>query len=86
MSASPRRTQTLVQLTDELVAELDACAGKRGESRSALIRRALRDYLDADAARDADQRLVEGYTRIPDGEFDAMHEQALRASMRDLPW
>jgi hypothetical protein len=59
------RTQTMVQLTDELVELLDRVAERRGLSRSALIRilleRSLRDEREAMVTRS----IVDGYTRIP---------------------
>lgn len=59
------RTQTLVQLSDELLAQLDARAAREGRSRSDLIREALAAYLAADRQADIDRLIVEGYTRYP---------------------
>jgi plasmid stability protein len=59
------RTQTLVQLSDDLVAQLDAEAARRGVSRSALIREVLRDHLAARSEADIDRRILDGYRRIP---------------------
>lgn len=39
------RTQTMVQLSDELVAALDDEAERRNMSRSALIRQAVTEFL-----------------------------------------
>lgn len=64
------RTQTLVQLSDALVAALDQRAAKHGVSRSQLIREAveahLRDDLDAEISR----RIVAGYERFPQASTD----------------
>lgn len=59
------RTQTLVQLSDDLVARLDAEAARRRVSRSALIRTAVEALLEgsAEAARTA--TIVDGYRRVP---------------------
>lgn len=66
------RTQTMVQLTDELIEALDARASREGVSRSHLIRRAIEELLAADRSAAIDRRIVEGYTRMPQGgRFDA---------------
>ncbi len=64
------RVQTMVQLSDELLADLDQVAVKRGISRSALIRELLEGSLAPgrlDAIGDA---IVAGYQRVPAGEPD----------------
>lgn len=64
------RTQTLVQLTTELVETLDHEANRRNLSRSALIREILeKEFADALRA-EIDRKIVEGYTRIPPGTPD----------------
>jgi metal-responsive CopG/Arc/MetJ family transcriptional regulator len=65
------RTQTLVQLSDELLAQLDARAAREGRSRSELIREALSGYLAADREADIDRRIVEAYTRQPQEDLGA---------------
>jgi plasmid stability protein len=59
------RTQTLVQLSDELVAAITVEAARRGLSRSALIREVLQDYLDAQGEASVGRRIAEGYRRMP---------------------
>lgn len=59
------RTQTMVQLSDELVDAVSKEAERQGVSRSALIRRALQDYLDARAEASIGRQIAEGYARIP---------------------
>jgi metal-responsive CopG/Arc/MetJ family transcriptional regulator len=59
------RTQTLVQLNEDLLARLDERAAREGRSRSALIRDALATYLYDDIAGQTDQAIVAGYTRVP---------------------
>jgi len=59
------RAQTLVQLTDELLARLDQRAVQQGRSRSDLIRAAIEAYMAADIEAELDRQIVEGYTRIP---------------------
>ncbi|MBI2237044.1 MAG: ribbon-helix-helix protein, CopG family [Actinobacteria bacterium] len=59
------RKQVLVQLDDELVAELDRRAKKGGTSRSELIRRAIAAHLRDLDWEEKDRILVETYERIP---------------------
>lgn len=59
------RTQTLVQLTDELLERLDARATREGRSRSELVREAIANYLAADREAEIDRLLVDAYTRQP---------------------
>ena len=79
------RRQTLVQLSDELVAALDERAARRGVSRSQLIRAAIEQYIATDEEAEIDRAIVEGYTRIPPGELDEWLEAAARESARYLP-
>jgi len=55
------RTQTMVQLSDELVRLLDEEAARRGLSRSALIREAVEAHL----ASSVGHAVADGYRRIP---------------------
>jgi predicted transcriptional regulator len=64
------RTQTMVQLNDDLLTLLDQRASMEGVSRSQLIRNALEAYLAADRAAALDRLIVEGYARMPQAEFD----------------
>ena len=62
------RREVLVQLDDELVAELDALAQRVGVSRSALLRRGAVALLAADRLARADARLATAYRdQPPDG-------------------
>lgn len=65
------RTQTLVQLSDELVQLLDARAARCGVSRSAVVREAVEAYLHDEGTEAAGRRIVDGYTRVPPGTPDA---------------
>jgi metal-responsive CopG/Arc/MetJ family transcriptional regulator len=81
------RTQTLVQLTEELLRRLDERAAREGRSRSALIRDAIEAYLyDEEKAR-IDREIVEGYERMPitDEEL-AIAERETREMIREEPW
>ncbi|HYT79323.1 MAG TPA: ribbon-helix-helix protein, CopG family [Actinomycetota bacterium] len=79
------RAQTLVQLTDELLAALDQQAVATRRSRSDLIREAIDRYLTAEAAVEADRQIVEGYRRIPQ-EADPFGEAMARDSIAAEPW
>ena len=79
------RQQTLVQLTDELLALLDEKAAKEGTSRSELIRRAIERFLRDERRAAIDAAIVEGYTRIPD-EDDPWAHAAARRSIAEEPW
>lgn len=61
----------MVQLTDDLVTELDAHAADLGVSRSALIREALTTYLSERRAADIGRRIADGYRARPPDEPDA---------------
>jgi hypothetical protein len=65
------RTQTLVQLTDDLLRLLDEEAGERGISRSALIREVLTEHLAARQTTQVSRRIIEGYERTPPARPDA---------------
>ena len=77
------RKEVLVQLDDELVAQLDALAEREGTSRSELLRRGALAVLDATAERDDDAALVEAYRRTP--QDPAMVRSARRLAARTTP-
>ena len=82
------RTQTLVQLNDELVALMDQRAARLRRSRSDLIRKALEQFLADDAEAEVSRQIVEGYTRIPqeDDELEASARRAGIEAIREEPW
>jgi predicted DNA-binding protein len=65
------RTQTMVQLTQELLESLDEAASRRGVSRSALIRELVIDGLRRAEADAIGERIADGYRRIPQAAPDA---------------
>ena len=80
------RRQTLVQLTDELVALLDERAAKTGRSRSEVIRAAIERELAAEREAAIDAAIVEGYRRIPPSEHDPWAEASAKRSIAAEPW
>jgi Arc/MetJ-type ribon-helix-helix transcriptional regulator len=79
------RREVLVQLSDELVARVDAQAARSRRSRSSLIREAIERYVEPDPAATADALIVDGYTRIPpDEDLGAVWGAA--ASLAAEPW
>lgn len=81
-----RRTQTLVQLDESLVASLDERAGARGTSRSALIRVAIEAYLAADVDASIDAAILEGYRRVPATEPSPITQLTAQAAIDEEPW
>jgi predicted transcriptional regulator len=84
---SVARTQTLVQLSEELLRRLDERAAREGRSRSALIRDAVEAYLyDEENAR-IDREIREGYERFPETEGELREaEREAREAIREEPW
>lgn len=81
------RTQTLVQLSDELLRRLDERAAREGRSRSALIRDAIEAYLADEARDEISRQIIEGYERIPETEEEmAVAEREGREAVREEPW
>lgn len=79
------RTQTLVQLSDELLSQLDARVAREGRSRSELIREAVAGYLADDREAEIDRRIVEAYTRQPQEDLLSAEATAL-AMVSGEPW
>lgn len=84
------RTQTMVQLSDELIERLDVEAQRAGQSRSAFIRQILSERLaELDTSAKIEQ-WIEGYRRIPPGvvdewgDLEAAGDDAGRRLARDL--
>jgi metal-responsive CopG/Arc/MetJ family transcriptional regulator len=79
------RTQTLVQLSDELLAQLDARAARESTSRSELIRQALASFLRQDVEAAIDREIVESYTRRPQEDLLGA-ELTARGMIEAEPW
>jgi metal-responsive CopG/Arc/MetJ family transcriptional regulator len=81
------RTQTLVQLTAELLRRLDERAAREGRSRSALIRDAIEAYLTDEARDEISRQIIAGYERIPDTDEELAAAFAeTREAIREEPW
>lgn len=80
------RTQTIVQLSDELLAELDSLRKQTGGgSRSEMIREALELYLAQRNDERIDAAIVAGYTRVPPAE-DFVSLNLLRSALEEESW
>lgn len=83
------RTQTLVQLNDELLAHLDQRAGRERRSRSDLIREAIEKYLSEDVEAELSRQIVAGYERIPqkdDDDLMRLAEVNAKRTIGEEPW
>jgi metal-responsive CopG/Arc/MetJ family transcriptional regulator len=78
------RTQTLVQLSDELLQQLDSYRAREGRSRSEVVREAIERYLAADREAEIDRLIVEAYTRQPPE--DIWNKQAAQQMISAEPW
>ena len=78
------RTQTLVQLSDDLLTRLDARRGREGRSRSELVRDAIERYLAEDREAEIDRLIVEAYTRLPPE--STADDAFARRMIADEPW
>lgn len=79
------RQQTLVQLSDELLAVIDQQAAMEGISRSVLIRRAIEAHVVDARNAEIDRAIVDGYRRIPQ-EPDPWAEATVREQIAEEPW
>jgi metal-responsive CopG/Arc/MetJ family transcriptional regulator len=73
------RKQVIVQLDDGILSALDRAAEEAGLSRSELLRRAARLYLEALEEATLDRQHAEGYRRFPPTDEDIAW---VEASMR----
>jgi Arc/MetJ-type ribon-helix-helix transcriptional regulator len=79
------RTQVIVQFTDHLLSALDQHAVQAGRSRSKVIREAVEAYLGQLPEAEADRRLIDSYTRMPQEDWPGTY-QSLRESIEEEPW
>jgi metal-responsive CopG/Arc/MetJ family transcriptional regulator len=78
------RTQTLVQLSDELLERLDSYRAREGQSRSEVVREAIERYLASDREAEIDRLLVDAYTRQPPENL--WTDQAAKQMISAEPW
>jgi len=76
-----------VELTDDLLRRLDERAAREGESRSALIRKAIEAYLHDEERERITREIIEGYERIPPTDEEmAIAEASTREAVEEEPW
>jgi metal-responsive CopG/Arc/MetJ family transcriptional regulator len=81
------RTQTIVQLSEELLRRLDERAAREGRSRSALIRDAIDQYLYDEEQAQIGREIKEGYERIPQTDEEVRWaEAAAKEAIQEEPW
>jgi metal-responsive CopG/Arc/MetJ family transcriptional regulator len=81
------RTQTIVQLSEELLMRLDERAAREGRSRSALIRDAIGQYLYDEEQAQIGREIREGYERIPQTDEEVRWaEAAAKEAIQEEPW
>jgi metal-responsive CopG/Arc/MetJ family transcriptional regulator len=78
------RRQTLVQLSDELLEQIDRSRAAAGRSRSEVIRDAITRYLAEDREAEIDRLLVDAYTRLP--QEDVWTDEAARRMIAAERW
>jgi metal-responsive CopG/Arc/MetJ family transcriptional regulator len=78
------RTQTLVQLSDDLLERLDSYRAREGRSRSEVVREAIERYLEADSEAEIDRLIVEAYARRPPE--DVWTEHAAKQMIAGEAW
>jgi len=81
------RKPVLVQLTQDLDAQLDRLAATQGRSKSALVRDAVAEYATRRSIELKEQQMREAYARIPDdGEFDQWAEDIANDMLDEESW
>jgi hypothetical protein len=77
------RREVLVQLDDQLVADLDRLADRLGTSRSDLLRRAAQAVIEAEQLAADDAQLVRAYRERPPDPL--LVQSARRLAARTAP-
>jgi metal-responsive CopG/Arc/MetJ family transcriptional regulator len=78
------RRQTVVHLSEELLARLASHRHREGRSRSDVVREAIERYLTADPDAEIDRLIVDAYKRQP--AEDAGNERAAKQMISAEPW
>ena len=82
-----RAAKVAFSLEQELLDEVERIRARTGESRSALIARALAALTKEDARRERIARYVEAYREQPEGEAEVEAARtAARRALRRLRW
>jgi metal-responsive CopG/Arc/MetJ family transcriptional regulator len=77
------RREVLVQLDDDLVAQLDELAAQLGTNRSELLRRGATAVITAEELATSDRELVAAYERHPPD--PALVQSARRLAAKTAP-
>lgn len=82
------RTQTLIQMSDDLLARLDARAAREHRNRSEVVREAISAYLDGDQESEIDRQIVDAYMRMPQIDEEVAWADSTVESLLDAagPW
>lgn len=82
------RKQVLVQLDDEMLAELDEVARELNVNRSEVVRRQLRRFLEYRRHERGHRQAAEAYRRMPETQEERLERDAWRllAAKNDLPY
>lgn len=80
-----KKTQTIVQLTPDLLAALDQKAATTRRSRSDIIREAISRYLEDALEAEIDHQIVSGYRKKPQ-KADSWADAAARETIASEPW
>ena len=76
-----------ISVDGELLARAEQRRKVTGESRSALVARALRQLLCVEEHAQQVKQYVEAYRRFPESEIEVREARSLaRRSLRGLPW
>lgn len=73
-----------MQLSDELLEQIDRSRAAAGRSRSEVIRDAITRYLAEDHEAEIDRLLVDAYTRLP--QEDVWTDEAARRMIAAERW
>lgn len=73
-----------MQLSDELLEQIDRSRAAAGRSRSEVIRDAITRYLAEDREAEIDRLLVDAYTRLP--QEDVWTDEAARRMIAAERW
>jgi metal-responsive CopG/Arc/MetJ family transcriptional regulator len=83
----PGRAKIAVTLDPGVLARAERLRRRSGESRSALVNRALRALLDSERRADQVKQYLEAYERVPETPAEiAAADELSRKTLRALAW